>query len=72
MTKFSHSKTAQEAAAIITEITGRDISARQVTRYGANGAIDAIKLPGRTGSWVFNEASVRTFAAKRAAQLVTN
>ena len=66
MTKFRHSLNARQAA----DILGRD--PRQAIRYAKDGLVDAIKMDGRTGSWIFNEASVRSYAATLVAMASTS
>lgn len=62
MTKIRHSLNAEQAADILK------VDRRQVIRYAQSKKVDAIKLPGRTGSWVFDEASVRALAASRSGE----
>jgi excisionase family DNA binding protein len=61
MTKFRHDKSTGEVAEML------DLTPRQVARLAACGDIPAFKLPGKTGSYLFNEADVRSYHAARQA-----
>lgn len=61
MTKFRHTLSTGEVAEML------DLTPRQVARLADSGDIPSIKLPGKTGARLFNEADVRAYRATRQA-----